>query len=104
MANNYREYEEYEREVLDEIDAELMRSHPVHSEFRLERFVSMSNGRGRKPRKEPREVTLVVRLRGGATAWNTAKLDQLGEQLDIETHLTEDEIISELLQGESYPE
>lgn len=97
-------YNDFEREVLAEIDADVRRNHPIHSEMKLARFVSRSNGRGRKPRREPRDVTLVVYARGGATAWNTTKLDQLGESIDGAHHYTEDEIVDQLLLGEAYPE
>lgn len=97
------EYAEYERDVLAEITADERRSHPVHSALKLARFVSTSNGRGRAPRK-PREVALVVRLRGGATAWNTTEFDLLHEEIDGEYLGSETDLIDALLDGESWPE
>ncbi len=96
-------YSEYEREILADIDREILEQHPVLSEIRLVRFVSTSKGRGRK-RRRPVETALLVRRRGGATSWHKVKHDQIAELIDGESYLSEHEIIQLLLDGSNEPE
>lgn len=97
-------YSEYEREILADIDREILAQHPVLSELELKRFVSYSAGRGRK-RSRPVEVALLVRRRGGgAESWHKVTHDRIHELIDGETNLNEDEIIRILLNGSSEPD
>lgn len=96
-------YSEYEREVLADLDREILAQHPILSELELKRFVSYSAGRGRK-RSRPVEVSLLVRRRGGAESWHKVTHDRIHELVDGETDLSEDEIIRILLNGSNEPD
>ncbi len=75
---------------------------PVNSEFKLTRFVSRSAGRGRK-RKQPVEIALVVRVRGGATSWHKFAFDVVATE-HIGGEDSEQRFIQLLLDGESEPD
>lgn len=93
-------YSEHERNVLAEIRAQELAEHPIFSELEIKQFVSYSAGKGRK-RRTARAVCLLVRRRGGATAWHKVKHDQLAELLDGNYSYTENEIINALFHGKA---
>ncbi len=96
---------EYEREVLAELDREMLQDHPVLNMLKLVRFESTSNGKGR-PKRRPRQITLVVRRKSGrATSWESMKLDQIRDWLDGDHfYLSTGDILDALLCGQYAPE
>lgn len=57
--SNHINWEDCQKEVEAEIEAELRQPDPVYNRFVFVAFVSRSNGRDRKPRKHPREIELL---------------------------------------------
>ena len=96
-------YSDFEQRVIDEMLREERMHNPVHSDYRLARFVSRSAGKGRK-RPHPVEVVLVVARRGGAQSWHKFPFDEAPAFLDGEWNLSTREFIDALLEGQSEPE
>ena len=103
IAKLMQSYEEFEREIYEEIRQENLFSDPVLSEYSIAQFMSHSAGKGRK-RKTPKTITLIVSRFGKATTWNKFPFDEIPGELDMRNNLTEQQFIDRLLDGRNIPE